>query len=156
MPLYTCQLWCKSTYSSINCMDTACNDAYHVLHYILKNVSVHPHELSLFHQNICYLDKKQFHAFFQQCRFSSNFLPSHFSCLIPFINLLFYPSVWCFCIGITECSSYRCIVSVHKFVIINILKQHTRNYCIRSSYKRRMQWKKIEICKTHHRIEMNG
>ena len=44
MPLYPCQLWSKYTQTSMKHLRAAYNNAYRIMHYIPRNVSVRPHQ----------------------------------------------------------------------------------------------------------------
>jgi len=46
MPMYACQLWSKYTQTSMKCLQAAYNNVYRVMHYVPRNVSVRPHQVS--------------------------------------------------------------------------------------------------------------
>ena len=46
MPMYACQLWSKYTQTSMKRLRTAYNNAYRIMHYLPRNVSVRPHQVS--------------------------------------------------------------------------------------------------------------
>jgi len=46
MPMYACQLWSKYTQVSMKRFRVAYNNAYRIIHYIPRNVSVRPHQVS--------------------------------------------------------------------------------------------------------------
>jgi len=46
MPMYACQLWSKYTQNSMKHLCAAYNNAYRIMHYIPRNVSVRPHQIS--------------------------------------------------------------------------------------------------------------
>ena len=46
MPMYACQLWSKYTQTSMKRLRAAYNNAYRIMHYIPRNVSVRPHQVS--------------------------------------------------------------------------------------------------------------
>ena len=43
VPMYACQLWSKYTLTSMKRLRAAYNNAYRIMHYIPRNVSVRPH-----------------------------------------------------------------------------------------------------------------
>ena len=46
MPMYACQLWSKYTKTSVKRLRAAYRNAYRIMHYIPRNVSVRPHQVS--------------------------------------------------------------------------------------------------------------
>ena len=46
MPMYACQLWRKYTQTSMKRLRAAYNNAYRIMHYIPRNASVRPHQVS--------------------------------------------------------------------------------------------------------------
>jgi len=46
MPMYACPLWSKYTQTSMKCLRVAYNNAYQIVHYIPRNVSVRSHQVS--------------------------------------------------------------------------------------------------------------
>jgi len=46
MPMYACQLWSKYTQTRMKCLGVVHNNAYRHMHYILKNVNVHLHQVN--------------------------------------------------------------------------------------------------------------
>jgi len=46
MPMYACQLWSKYTLAGMKHLHAAYNNAYRIMHYILRNISVRPHQVS--------------------------------------------------------------------------------------------------------------
>ena len=46
MPMYACQLWSKYTQTSMKRLRAAYNNAYRIMHYLPRNVSVRPHQVS--------------------------------------------------------------------------------------------------------------
>jgi len=46
MPMCACQLWSKYTQISMKRLRAAYNNAYRIMHYIPRNVSVRPHQIS--------------------------------------------------------------------------------------------------------------
>jgi len=46
MPMYACQLWSKHMQTTMKRLRAAYNNAYRIMHYIPRNVSVRPHQVS--------------------------------------------------------------------------------------------------------------
>jgi len=46
MPMYACQLWSKYSQNRMKGWCAAYNNAYRIMHYIPRNVSVRPHQVS--------------------------------------------------------------------------------------------------------------
>ena len=46
MPMYACQLWSKYTQTSMQRLRAAYKNAYRIMHYIPRNVSVRPHQVN--------------------------------------------------------------------------------------------------------------
>jgi len=40
MPIYACQLWSKYTQTSLKRLEVAYNNAYRIMHFVPRNVSV--------------------------------------------------------------------------------------------------------------------
>jgi len=45
IPMYACQLWSKYTQTSMKRLRAAYNNAYRIMHYMPRNVSVRPHQV---------------------------------------------------------------------------------------------------------------
>ena len=72
MRMYSCQLWNKYTQTSMKRLRAAYNNAYRIMHYIPRNVSVRPHQVS---HCVRTFDAvlRNLYRFFIQCASSSNF-----------------------------------------------------------------------------------
>jgi len=71
MPMYASHLWSKYTQTSTKRLRAAYNNAYRIMHYIPRNVSVRPHQV-----NITTFDavlRSNLYRFFIRCSSSSNF-----------------------------------------------------------------------------------
>ena len=84
MPMYTCQLWSKYTQTSMKRLRAAHNNAYRIMHYLTRNVSVRPRQVSHCVRTFECRSKKQ--------------LVSIFYPMLIFIQLFYSiaSNVWCF------------------------------------------------------------
>jgi len=73
MPLYACQLWSKFTQTSMKRLRVAYNNAYRIMHYISRNVSVRPHQVSHCVRTFDAMLGNNLYRFFMRCTSSSNF-----------------------------------------------------------------------------------
>ena len=73
MPMYACQLWSKYTQTSMKRLRAAYNNAYRIMHYISRNVSVRPHQVSHCVTTFNAVLRNNLHRLFIQCTSSSNF-----------------------------------------------------------------------------------
>ena len=105
MPMYACQLWSKYTQTSMKRLRAAYNDAYRIIHYIPRNVSVRPHQVSHCVRTFDALLRNNLYRFFIRCTSLSNFLFDRFKCLLLFTNLHFSSIIQRSCMVETECSS---------------------------------------------------
>jgi len=89
IPMYACQLWNKYTQTSMKRLRATYNNAYRIMHYISRNVSVRPHQVSHCVTTFDAVLRNNLHRFFIRCTSSSNFLFDRFKCLMLFTNLHF-------------------------------------------------------------------
>jgi len=73
MPMYACQLWSKYTQTSMMRLRAAYNNAYRIMHYIPRNVSFRPHQVSHCVRTFDAVLRNNLHWFFKRCTYSSNF-----------------------------------------------------------------------------------
>jgi len=73
MPMYACQLWSKYMQTSMKRLRVAYNNAYWIMHYIPRNVSVRPHQVSHCVKTFDAVLRNNLYRFFMQCTSSSNF-----------------------------------------------------------------------------------
>ena len=73
VPMYACQLWSKYTQTSIKRLRAAYNNAYRTVHYIPRNVSVRPHQVSHCVRTFDAVLRNNLYRFFIRCTSSSNF-----------------------------------------------------------------------------------
>ena len=111
MVLYACKLWSKYTQTSMKCLHAAYNNAYRIMHYILRNVFAHTRltiesgPLMPCWETIC-ID------FLYAAHLHPTFLIDHFKCLILFTNLHFSSIIQSCCVMETKYSSCWWIVLV--------------------------------------------
>jgi len=72
MPIYACQLWSKYTQTSMKRLSAAYNNAYRITHFIHRNVSVRPHQVSHCVRTFDTVLRNNY-RFFMRCASSSNF-----------------------------------------------------------------------------------
>ena len=74
MPMHACQLWSKYTQTSMKRLLAAYNNAYRrIMHYIPRNVSVRPHQVSHCVRTFDAVLRNNLYRFFIRCTSSSNF-----------------------------------------------------------------------------------
>ena len=73
MPMYACQLWSKYTQTSMKRLRVAYNNAYRIIHYISRNVSVRPHQVSHCVRTSDAVLRNNLYRLFIRCSSSSNF-----------------------------------------------------------------------------------
>jgi len=75
MPMYACQLWSRCTQTSMKRLHAAYNknNVYRMMHYIPRNVSVRPHQVSHCARTFDAVLRNNLHRFFIRCTSSSNF-----------------------------------------------------------------------------------
>jgi len=74
MTMYACQLWSKYTQTSMKRLRAAYNNAYRIMHYIPRNVSVRPHQVSHCVRTFDAVQRNNLYRFFIRCTSSSNFV----------------------------------------------------------------------------------
>ena len=73
MPMYVCQLWSKYTQTSMKRLRAAYNNAYRIMHYIPRNVSVRPHQVNHCVTTFDAVLRNNLYRCFIRCTSSSNF-----------------------------------------------------------------------------------
>jgi len=73
MPIYAWQLLSKYTLTGMKRSGAAYNDAYRIIHYIRRKVSVHPHQVSHHVMTFDALLRNNLYRFLQHCVSSLNF-----------------------------------------------------------------------------------
>ena len=71
--IYACHLWIKYTQTSMKRLRAAYNNAYRIMHYIPRNVSVRPHQVSHCVTTFDAVLRNKLYRFFIGCSSSSNF-----------------------------------------------------------------------------------
>jgi len=71
--MYACQLWSKYTQTNMKRLRAAYNNAYRIMHYIPRNVSVRPHQVSYRVRTFDVVLRNNLYRFFMRCASSSNF-----------------------------------------------------------------------------------
>jgi len=98
MPMYACQLWSKYTQTSMKRLRAAYNNAYWIMHYIPRNVSVRPHQVSHCVTTFDAVLRNNLYRFFNDVHLHPTILFDRFKCLMLFTNLhfpqLFNTPVW--------------------------------------------------------------
>ena len=112
MTMFAFQLWGKYTQTSMKRLRAAYNNTYQFMHYIPRNISVHPHQVNHCVRSFDALLRNNFYQIFMRCASSSNFFFVRFKCLMLFTNLHFSSIIQSSCMMETSCSSCWCIVSV--------------------------------------------
>ena len=90
MPMYACQLWSKYTHASMKRLRAAYDNAYRIMHYIPRNVSVRPHQVSHCVTTFDALLRNNLYPFSQRCGSSSNFFIRSFQMSDAFHKPLFF------------------------------------------------------------------
>jgi len=73
MPVFACQLRSKYTQTSMKRLRAAYNNAYRIMHYIPRNVSVRPHQVSPCVRTFVASLRNNLYQFFIRCTSSSDF-----------------------------------------------------------------------------------
>jgi len=73
MAMYACQSWSKYTQTSMKRLRAAYNNAYRIMHYILRIVSVRPHQVSHCVMTFDAVLRTNLYRFFIRCTSSFNF-----------------------------------------------------------------------------------
>jgi len=73
MQMYACQLWSKYTQTSMKRLRAAYNNAYRIMHYITRNVSVRPPQVSHCVRTFDAVLRNNLYRFFMRYTSSSNF-----------------------------------------------------------------------------------
>jgi len=72
-PMYACQLWSKYTQTSMKRLRVAYFNAYPIMRYIPRNVSVRPHQVKHCVKTSDAFLRNNVYRFFKRCASSSNF-----------------------------------------------------------------------------------
>jgi len=145
MPMYACQLWSKYTQTSMKRVRAAYNNAYRIMHYIPRNVSVRPHQASHCVRTFDAVLRNNLYWFFIRCTSSSNFLFDCFKCLIPFTNLHFSSIIQRSCTVETECSSCSLVGSVLTFHQYCFCVVKICGHCVHTKHKKKSKkcWESV-------------
>ena len=143
MPMYACQLWSKYTQTSMKRLRAAYNNAYRIMHYIPRNVSVRPHQVSHSVRTFDAVLRTNLYRFFLcDAHLHPTFLFDRFKCLMLFANLHFSSIIQRSCMVETKRSSWPWIVSVfashqYCFCHFRVVKicGHTKHKKVRSGGK---------------------
>jgi len=73
MPVYACQLWRKYTQTSMKRLRAAYNNAYRIMRYIPRNVTVRLHQVSHCVRTFDAVLRNNLYRFFIRCTSSFNF-----------------------------------------------------------------------------------
>ena len=107
MPMYACQLWIKYTQTSMKRLRAAYNNAYRIMHYIPRNVSVRPHQVSHSVRTFDAVLRTNLYRFFLcDAHLHPTFLFDRFKCLMLFANLHFSSIIQRSCMVETKRSSW--------------------------------------------------
>jgi len=100
MPTYAWQLWSKYTHASRKRLRAAYNNAYRIMHYIPRNVSVRPHQIR---HRVMIFDAMLRNNLYRVLRYasSSNLLSDLFKCLMLF-TILFTSIIYRSCMTLTN------------------------------------------------------
>jgi len=90
MPMYACQLWSKYTQTSMKQLHAAYNNAYRIVHYIPRNVSVRPHQASRCVRTFDAVLRNNLYRFFVRCTSSSIFFIRSFQMSDGFYKSSFF------------------------------------------------------------------
>ena len=110
MPMYACQLWSKYRETSMKHLSAAYNNAYRIMHYKPRNVSVRPHQVSHCVRTFDAVLRNNMYRFFYDAHLHPTFSFDRFKCLMLFTNLHFSSIVQHSCME-NKCSSCPLIVS---------------------------------------------
>ena len=105
MPTYACQLWSKYMQTSMKLLRAAYNNAYRIMHYIPRNLSVRPHQVSHCVKTFDAVLRNNLYRFFKDAHLHPTFLFDRFKCLMLFTNLRFFSIIQRSCMVETKCSS---------------------------------------------------
>jgi len=89
MPMYDCHLWSKYTRTSMKRLRAAYNNAYRIMHYIPRNVSVGPHQVNHCVTTFDAVLRNNLYRFFCDAHLHPTFLFDRFKCLMLLTNLHF-------------------------------------------------------------------
>ena len=90
MPMYACQLWSKHPQTSMNYLCAAYNNAYRIMHYIPRNVSVRPHHVSHCVRTFDATLRNNLYRFFTRCTSSCNFFIRSLQMSVAFYKSSFF------------------------------------------------------------------
>ena len=110
MPMYACHLWSKYTQTSMKRLRAAYNNAYRIMHYVPRNVSVRPHQVNHCDTTIDAVLRNNLYWFFIWCSSSSNFFIWSLQMSHAFYKSLFSSIIQHSCME-NKCNSCLWIVS---------------------------------------------
>ena len=140
MPIYACQLWSKYTQTSMKRLCAAYNNSYRIMHYIPRNVSVRPHQVSHCVRTFDAMLRNNLYRFLCDAHLHPTFLFDRLKCLMLFTNLQFSSIVQHSCMVETKCSSCPGIVSViashqYCFFVVKICGHYVHTKHIRKKVR---------------------
>ena len=112
LPVFACQLWSKYTQTSMKRLRATYNNAYRITHYIPRNVSVRPHQVSHYCQDLWYPADKQFVSISYTMQIFIQLFIRSLQMSMLFTNLHFSSIIQRSCMMEAKCSSSWWIVSV--------------------------------------------
>jgi len=110
--MYACQLWSKYTLTSMKRLRAAYKIAYRIMHYIPRNVSVRPHQVSHCVRTFDAVLRNNLHRFLYDAHLHPTFLFYRFKCLMLFTDLHFSSIIQHSC---TENNCSSCWWTVSEF-----------------------------------------
>ena len=143
MPMYACQLWSKYTQTSVKRLRAAYNNAYRIMHYIPRNVSVRPHQVSHCVRTFDAVLRYNLYRFFMRYASSSNYFIRSLQMSDAFYKSSFFLIIQRSCMVETKCSSCPGIVSVfashqYCFCVVKICV-----HCVHTKHKKKKCWESV-------------
>jgi len=93
MPMYACQLWSKYTQTSMKRLRVAYNNAYRIMHYKPRNVSVRSHQVCHCVRTFDAVLRTNVYRFFIRCTSSSYFFIRSLQMSDAFYKSLIFPQL---------------------------------------------------------------
>jgi len=94
MPMYACQLWSKYTQTSMKRLRAAYNNAYRIMYYIPRYISVRPHQVSHCVRTFDAVLSNNLHRFFIRCTSSANFFIRSLQIVWCFLQIFIFPQLF--------------------------------------------------------------
>jgi len=145
MPMYACQLWSKYTQNSMKRLRAAYNNAYRIMHYIPKNVSVRPHQVSHCVRTFDAVLRNNLYRFFMRCASLSNFFIRSLQMSDAFYKSSFFLNYSTLLYGGDQMQYLSVIVSVfashqYCFCVVKIC-----GHCVHTKHKKSKCWESVLI-----------